>query len=57
VLVVVVVVVEVVVDEDEETDAASASCRLGMTASERMRIKTRQDRDFMKTLQAASLRY
>jgi hypothetical protein len=41
--------------DDEE--AASASCKPGTIAKERTRMKTRNDRDFMKTLQAASLRY
>jgi hypothetical protein len=58
-LVVVVEVVEVEVVEVEvvEIEAASASCMLGTTDSERIRIKTRSDRDFIKTLEAASLRY
>ena len=37
--------VEVVV-EVEELDAASASWRLGMMARERIRAKTRRERDF-----------
>lgn len=50
-------VLVVVVDEEVVVDAASASCKLGTTARERIRITTRRDRDFMKTLEAASLRY
>jgi hypothetical protein len=46
-----------VVDVVVETEAASASCMLGTTVSERIRMKTRSDRDFMKTLEAASRRY
>jgi len=53
-----VVLVEVVEeDEDEELEAPSASCKLGSNASEMIRMKTSNDRDFMKTLQADNLRY
>ena len=51
-----VVVVVVEVEEDEE-ETARTSCRLGSTAREMIRAKTSKDRDFMKTLQAANLRY
>jgi hypothetical protein len=57
VVLVVVVVVVLVVFVDVVDEAASASCMLGTTASEKIRMTTRSDRDFMKTLEAASRRY
>jgi len=47
------------VEEEEEDDieAPRASCMLGSTASEMIRARISNDRDFMKTLQAANLRY
>ena len=53
-------VVDVVVEDevvDVVVDAARASCMLGTIASERTNMRTRRDRDFMKTLQAHSIRY
>jgi len=52
-------VVVVLEDEEEEDDweAARASCMLGSNASEMISAKISNDRDFMKTLQAANLRY
>ena len=48
-----------VVEEEEEEDfeAARATWMPGSTAKEMIRAKISNDRDFMKTLQAANLRY
>jgi hypothetical protein len=49
----------VVEEEEEENDfeVAMATCKAGSTAREMIRAKISNDRDFMKTLQAANLRY
>jgi hypothetical protein len=49
----------VVEEEEEENDfeVAMATCKAGSTAMEMIRAKISNDRDFMKTLQAANLRY